>query len=164
MNQQFAFIFGLTVLACIACKEDNPESPVPSADSTLANPVFPNSTLIEVGVPRFGDTVAETPTFTWRVTGRRYVYLGVFSNNFVVSNGNIININDNVWAWHSGLGTGREGNVSYSDGVNVVRGELQIGPPTSLRSGQGYVWAVWAWGNNGTEITHSSKEMFFVVR
>jgi hypothetical protein len=146
------------------CSKDSSPAGPPS-DVGLNNPVFADAALIETGIPAFKDTVAATPTFTWRATGRKYVYLAVFTKNLVVSGGRIANTEDNIWAWHSGLGTGREGNVSFSDGVDVRDGVLQIGkPPTPLTSGNGYLWAVWAWQDDGTEIVASTKEMYFVVR
>lgn len=167
MKQQFILILIITIPMCIGCSipSDPRVPPTAPADSTLPNPIFPNSDLIDVRTPKLGDTVTSTPTFTWVVTGRKYVYLGIFSQNLVIKDGNIANINANIWAWHSGLGTGREGDVSFSGGVDVVNGELQTGRlPTALISGNSYVWAVWAWNDDGTEIKQSSKEMFFVVK
>jgi len=155
----------LAISGCLGCKYNDSGPPGPPADTAMSNPVFSNATLIEVGIPKFGDTVVATPTFTWRVTGQKYVFIGVFTQNLVVTKNSIVNVNDNIWAWHSGLGTGREGNIPFSAGVDVVGGELLTGrSPTSLKSGIGYVWAVWAWGDDGTEIKQSSKEMFFVVK
>ena len=146
------------VLVLIDCAMAPPE------DYEFHNPIFPDSYFIETGVPGFGETVSSTPTFTWRVTRNQLVFLGVFTENIVVKNNSIVNAYDIVWAWHSGLGTGREGNVFFSDGLNVVNGELQDGTqPTPLQNGQGYSWAVWAWDYEGKEITDSSQEMFFYV-
>jgi hypothetical protein len=80
------------------------------------------------------------------------------------SDGKILNTAANVWAWHTGLGTGREGNVRYDQGVAVVNGVLQTdAAPPPLVEGHDYVWAVWAWDDSGRQVTNSSKEIFFTV-
>ena len=132
-------------------------------DPELQNTIFPGTTLIETGIPAFGDTVVSTPSFTWYATGKDFVYIGIFSDRLIIKDKKIVNIEDNVWAWHSGLGTGREGSIYFSDGVDVIAGELQTGVSTPLLNGRGYVWGVWAWENDGIEVIASSKEMYFIV-
>lgn len=136
-----------------------PEEP---RDQNFANALFPRATLITVGTPQ--GRCPASPAFTWQTTGQAIVYAGIFTSNIVVSNGRIINSQDNVWAWHSGLARGREGNVSFNDGVSVVGGTLQLDrPATPLVHGQSYVWAVWAWSDDGSRVLASSRETFFVA-
>lgn len=145
------------------CFDSSPSVP----DTTFVNLVFTGAAEIRIGSPKSGDTVSTTPDFSWQSTGNWNVFAAVFTKKISVNNSrnSISNINDNVWAWHSGLGTGREGNISYSDGRSVVNGVLQTGlTPTPLKTDSTYFWAVWAWSNDGTRITYSSKESFFRVR
>lgn len=141
------------------CTASKPE------DFDLGNTIFPEAHyLIETGIPGFDEKTNSMPSFTWKVTGQRYVYLAIFKNNIIVQSNRIQNIKDNVWAWHSGLGTGREGWVQFGDGRNVTDGVLQLNlEPTELLFGESYYWAVWAWDDEGKIITHSSQEMFFIV-
>ena len=135
-------------------------------DPNMENAVFASADrLVETGVPAFDDTTTTTPEFSWRSTGQKFVYLAVFTSNIEVRNKQIINREDNVWSWHSGLGTGREGNVKFEHGRDMVDGKmLESGPPTPLVPGETYVWAVWAWDDQGIEITYSSQEIRFTVQ
>jgi len=160
-NSRLVFLGSIVLLTMVPHKSYG-QGPSRPADFELRNPIFSNSEFIEARTPVFDDTIQTNPTFTWKVTGQRFVFLGIFSENIIVKDNSIINTSANVWSWHSGLGAGREGNVKFSDGVDVKDGKLQEGKPaTSLKSGQSYVWAIWAWDNLGTRITHSSQEMFF---
>ena len=73
----------------------------------------------------------------------------------------ITNQNDMFWIWHSGLTTGREGNVTWSDGVVARFGQpIETERPPALESGT-YFWAVWALDDQGkpalstTELTNT---------
>lgn len=148
----------------IGCAAASPEEPVEPADSSSPNPVFPGSSLISISQPQSGETTTTTPSFAWTATGRRLVFVGIFNENLSIRDGRIANPESNVWAWHSGLGTGREGSIFFTDGRDVVSGELQVdSAPTPLATGKSYVWAVWAWDSGGKEITHSSPEILFQV-
>lgn len=136
-------------------------------DNTLNNTIFPNANLIEVGVPAMNAVVNTTPSFSWNNTGKKAVFIAIFTNNIIVQQDppTIVNVNDIIWAWNTGLDTGREGSIFYNDGVDVLDGVLQTGsPPTPLTIGSSYVWAVWAWDDSGYKIVAASKEMFFTVQ
>lgn len=134
-------------------------------DYELENAVFTHADyLIITGIPGFDSVTTATPIFTWNATGQKLVFLGIFNDNIVIYDNEIDNVENNIWAWHTGLGTGREGSVRFEDGRDVINGELQENePPTPLTSGDSYTWAVWAWDDEGLIITHSSQEMFFTV-
>lgn len=139
----------------------------PPADPGEDNPIFSNSFFIETSRPVFGEKISNEKiaelAFAWKVTGQKYVYLGIFTDRIIVKDNSIINIDKNIWAWHSGLGKGREGSLYFSDGFDVINGELQEdSPPTPLPVGE-YYWAIWAWDDDGITITASSKEMYFIV-
>lgn len=148
----------LVVVSLGAC-----EDPV-DFDDPFGNLLFPGRTPIEIATPGEQCTVPPTPQFVWHATGKRLVHAAVFAENIDVRDGRIANPAANVWAWHSGLGTGAEGLVRYEDGVDVRDGVLQEGAePTPLQQGSSYVWAVWAWNESGTQVTHSSAPIFFTV-
>lgn len=110
------------------------------------------------------DTVPVTPSFSWNSTGRKLVTVAIFNSRIEVNNNSILNENNIVWMWNTGIGSGTEGSISYFDGRSVDNGNLlekeQLMPLTidSL-----YTWAVWAWDKTGTEITKSSRELWFIV-
>ena len=152
----FLFLFFV-----IGCSDTGPGLPPP--DYGAGNTIFAQTTLINTIKPAFNETASSTPAFVWQATGQKYVFLGIFSERIIAKNNIIENINKNIWAWHSGLGRGREGSVYFSDGFDVVSGELdQNRSPTPLLSGE-YYWAVWAWAYDGIKVTYSSQEMYFIV-
>ena len=111
-------------------------------------------------------SVSLTPSFIWESSPNKLVFVGIFLNNieFVPGSNTISNENDNIWAWHSGLGTGRIGLVAFEDGVEVMNGEFQENKtPTPLLPNEGYVYAIWGWDDSGSLVTHSSPEIFFIT-
>ncbi len=112
------------------------------------------------------DTVSDKPVFIWSKTNSEYVMVAVFSERISIdyNKNQISNSEDIVWAWNTGMQEGIEGNIAYDQGRNVVNGEIQYNkPPEPLEKGWCYVWAVWAWNDDATEISHSSSEMPFCV-
>ncbi len=137
----------------------------PPQDIGLDNSIFPDTNLIELNSPTAGEVVTnDQPHFSWKSSGNTMVFLGLFTKSISIKGKNISNVNDIVWAWHSGLGKGRAGDVEFLEGVDVLNGELITDrPPSPLFNGQMYYWAVWAWNEEGIEITHSSNEFYFLV-
>ena len=141
-------------------KPEKTQEPIPKDN----NPIFPGTKKIESALPDDNDTVSLPIQFTWTATGADLVYLGIFNQKIDMALGKIKNINDNIWAWHSGLGQGREGSVVFSDGFDVVDGKMETThSPTPLENGKTYYWAVWCWDKNGITITASSEERYFNV-
>jgi hypothetical protein len=99
------------------------------------------------------------PAFAWRTTGLKYVVITIFDSKIDIKAGRIANPQDAVWTWNTGLGRGREGNISFSDGADVRNGEIQ-NTATPLRVGVYYI-AAWGYDENYT-LTHSSKEYQYV--
>jgi len=100
------------------------------------------------------------PSFAWYTTGLKYVVVTIFNSKIDLKENRIANPEDAVWTWNSGLGKGREGNVSFSDGrnvVDVVNGDiLKTAPPSPLAPGTYYI-AAWGY-DEYYNLTHSSKE------
>jgi hypothetical protein len=151
------------VLLNIYCSLES--SPTPPADAGLENTVFPGAKhFIETGSPEFGSTTDSVPSFTWKATGQKLVFLAIFNDNIDIKDNRIQNLNNIIWGWHSGFGRGREGFVQFSDGRDFSNGKFLEGQaPTPLHSDSSYVWAVWAWDDEGLAIEYSSEEMFFTV-
>jgi len=106
----------------------------------------------------------DEPRFAWIASGNSLVFSGVFNKPISFQNNTIVNNADLVWVWHSGLDRGREGDVSFYEGVNVLNGELDNSTqPVPLEKGRSYYWAVWAWDEDGLKITHSSEESYFTI-
>jgi hypothetical protein len=100
-----------------------------------------------------GDTI-------FRSLNAKSFFIGIFSNKISASIEEILNVDEMVWAWHSGLGTGRNGSVLYEDGKNTENGELLDGNLRLLNSNTRYYFAIWGWDRYG-ELECSSMEMYF---
>jgi hypothetical protein len=98
--------------------------------------------------------VAE-PTFAWTFTGSRYIVITIFRAKIDLRENQIANTEDAVWTWNTGLGKGREGNVSFSDGQDVIDGEIQS-TTTPLSPGMYYI-AAWGYDDR-YNLIYSSKE------
>ncbi len=99
------------------------------------------------------------PAFAWNATGLKYIVITIFDSKIDLKTGRIANPEDAVWTWNTGLGQGREGNISFSDGYDVRNGVIQD-TITSLKLGVYYI-AAWGYANE-YRLTHSSKEYQYV--
>lgn len=109
------------------------------------------------------DTVGDSPVLAWEAIPFRYVTAALFSNPISVSGGEIQNVEDIVWQWHSGMDFGVVGQVQYSEGRSVINEIIDYNNfPVSLTGGH-YYWAVWAWGNAGVRVLFSSQQREFYV-
>ena len=129
------------------------------ADAGSSNTAFPGTAPIHEITPGQECVVSTRPSFAWEATGHALVHAGVFSENLDIHDGRITNVPDNVWYWHTGLGSGREGSVTWAQGVSMAQDDA--GEPEPLTHGEGYVWAVWAWDEETLEVVASSPEIFF---
>ena len=125
--------------------------------TTLQNQVFLKTFRLDLEITQ---GTAE-PSFAWQATASRYVVLAIFKEKIDLKQNQISNLEDVVWTWNTGLGKGREGNVSYSDGVDVVNGVIQdsVAP---LVPGTYYI-AAWAYSDD-YELLYSSKEYLYQFR
>lgn len=151
----------LAVVLLGACESTLGPGPEPDPNGLQSSgrppsPVIAGARLISRGTPAFC-APSIRPTFSWEPTGRLHVQAAVFSENIQVTDGSIENAREIVWLWHSGMSTGREGFVRWSDGIFLGA------PQGSLTPGSSYVWAVWAWDDQGLVITDASPELFFTA-
>lgn len=114
------------------------------------------------------DRFPANPSFQWNSITSQLVAVAIFQTQVEIStNGNRIkNIEDIVWTWNSGMGgdtqSGGKTTVEFSSGRDVQEGEI-LDTITELNENQVYVWAVWAWNENGTAVSFSSRAIPFVV-
>ena len=104
--------------------------------------------------------------FEWVTSPNKLAALGLFKKEIRVDSrsNRISNITDIVWIWHSGMGRGITGDIRFSDGAKVINGDIdKLTSPVPLEKGRYYYWAVWAWDDEGREITHSSKQSYFII-
>ena len=98
------------------------------------------------------------PSFGWDATGLKYVVITIFSSKIDLKQNQISNTKDAVWTWNTGMGKGREGNVSFSDGRDIHNSIIQE-TVTPLKPGVYYI-AAWVY-DDSYNLTHSSKEYRF---
>jgi hypothetical protein len=132
-------LFSCSLFACGAEGDDY--------DPTYQNQLFAQTARINAAQ----DGSASTPGFSWIATGYRHVVCAVFSSPIHVKENQITNADDVVWIWHSGLGTGREGNIRYGDGRPHP---ASSDAPAPLGLGV-YYWGVWALDDAGHAVASS---------
>jgi hypothetical protein len=119
------------------------------------NIIFYNTEEVPLEI---SENVAD-PSFAWRATGLRYFVITIFNSKIDLKENQIANTEDAVWTWNTGMGKGREGNVSFSDGRDVIGGEIQstVAP---LPAGTYYI-AAWGYDDR-YNLIYSSKEYLYV--
>jgi len=115
------------------------------------NTIFPGTQLVTATAQVSDD--AGMPRFSWVATSYRHVVCAIFDERVGVTDGLITNPHRMRWIWHSGLSTGREGNVLFEHGVSDPQ---PLAPARTLAAGT-YYWAVWALDAQGFPVA-SSKE------
>lgn len=133
---------------------------IPSSNESLFSP----SNIITVSQPINGALLtSNTPQFTWTPTHKKYVMLGLFSQQITIQGNSINNTDKVIWVWYSGLGGG-EGDISYLNGVSIINGDFnQQVSPIPLQKGKSYYYAVWAWDDQAKTITDSSVQQYFTI-
>ena len=97
----------------------------------------------------------DQPSIAWRATGLKYVVVTIFKSKIDLKGDQIANPQDAIWTWNTGLGRGREGNIGFSDGVDMSNGAFLT--TTTPLSPETYYIAAWAYDSN-YELILSSKE------
>jgi hypothetical protein len=109
----------------------------------------------------YPDTLNSLPLLAWDSIGLKLIIVAIFTSPIIVSNNEIVNFEDIIWEWHSGMNFGKEGYVQYLDGRDVINGE--IGESVTPLHESTYYWGVWAWNSNGKKILYSSRALEFYV-
>jgi hypothetical protein len=112
------------------------------------------------------DTVSAQPVFIWENPGISIIMVAVFRNPIDVTGGEITNVSDIVWQWHSGMPAEKNDTVQFYEGssVTIHNGIPDYGvAPDSLDNSSVYYWAVWGWGRSGTRVLYSSRQLKFHV-
>ncbi len=111
----------------------------------------------------YPDTLNSIPVLNWDSLGIRIITAVIFNDKIRVEGNSIVNTENIVWQWHSGMKSGKEGRVQYIDGKNVINDTIDYyHAPDSLDEGL-YYWAVWGWGKSVTRVWYSSRELKFYV-
>lgn len=128
-------------------------------------PLFAGTDRINLTSPSSGQIlISNQPEFSWIGKGSNLVMMAVWDQLPEISNGKINNISNIQWLWHSGLGTGLNGYVQYSDGVSIVDNMISnTASPVPLELGRSYYWAVWEWTEDGQSLLSSSNISYFHV-
>jgi hypothetical protein len=134
---------------------------IPAIDA----PLFGGAALLTVTSPSPGTVISTTqPRLAWQRTGARYAMVVLATEELRVRDRTIDNPGAMIWAWHTGLGRGSEGDVLYVEGVPVVDGLIQpSGTAAPLARGRVYYWAAWAWDDSGQHIDRSTALSWFIV-
>ncbi|MEJ5284715.1 MAG: hypothetical protein ACP5Q5_08165 [Brevinematia bacterium] len=124
-----------------------------------SNPIFPETKLIRVSLPAY-TTTSDYPDFVWSSPSDcKYQVVGIFTNKIIINGKNIVNKNDCIAMWHTGL-TGQAGNVNYTFFKVTINGEIKDYQPSALQNGNTYYWAVWGYDKD-LKLTHSSDQIQF---
>ncbi len=129
-----------------------------------SSPVFPGTTLLETAAPGTGAVIPTTqPRLVWNGSGSSYAMAVITTDHLRIQDRRIANPEVMVWAWHSGLPQGNEGDVLFAQGVLVQSGALTSVAPVPLQRGRTYFWAAWAWDEAGLHISASTALGYFTV-
>lgn len=109
----------------------------------------------------YPDTLNSMPVLAWDSIGMKIISVAIFISPIVTVNNDIVNTEDIVWKWDSGMDVGRKGYVQYTEGKSVIDGEL-VDNVTPLKEFT-YYWGVWAWNSEGNRILYSSRLLEFYV-
>ena len=111
------------------------------------------------------DTVTPAPVIRWNSVQTKLIITAIFSQPIQVVNGRVVNSNEIVWIWHSGLENGKDGWVAFEEGRNISDGDLEnLSQPTPLATSHQYYWGVWSWDESGVKVRYSSRQMTFYVK
>lgn len=124
--------------------------------------IFPRTGLIKITQPQYDSIVyTRVPNVSWNRTGRKNSVIAIFSSPPVIRGGKIVNSNNIVWIWHSGL-SGSDGFVDFMQGSGSSDlSTYQI--PNQLSPGRSYYIAAWSWDDDNLLLTESSNASIFYV-
>lgn len=114
------------------------------------------------GIP---DTLNNFPVLCWIKNDYGSITSLIISDSPIMTNeSEILNSNDIIWQWHSGIISDSDTCIKYSEGRNVINGVIDYNhEPLPLNPGD-YYWAIWKWNSEGNKIVSSSRQIHFYVK
>ena len=109
------------------------------------------------------DTLSSKPVFQWNESSATFLLAAIFSAPIQVDEYNILNPDDIIWQWNTGMEFGSNGKVLYSEGKSVLNGTFSEAEVTPLVSGD-YYFAIWGWTTEAKKIAYSSSQIHFYVK
>ena len=109
-----------------------------------------------------------TPTIKYtNVQYGTHIIVTLWDKLPIIQNKHIINSENIIWYWHTGMRNSPIGYVEYNNGVNPINGDLsgnnEVSPPKPLKRGRIYYLAIWEWDDKGEKIISSSKINYFNI-
>jgi len=156
----FAAIIPILILSCVlyGCSDTDDDDDY-AMDESYYYPEIQNRLFLRTSSVSLEITSdVSQPSFAWRATGSKYFVITIFKSKIDLKDNRIANPEDAVWTWNTGLGKGREGNISYSDGRDVRNEEIQY-TVTRLPYGTYYI-AAWGYDDE-YNLLYSSKEYLY---
>jgi hypothetical protein len=131
----------------------------PDTDSTA----FPGTMRMVLYEPIGAQVVGTTmPMLKWSPNGSALAATAIFSAVPVIGSKGIENTSDIVWYWHSGLGGGRSGVLSYAQGRKTPPGFGGASDQAlPLNPGSIYYWVAWEWDVESGKVIASSNIAVF---
>lgn len=128
-------------------------------------PVFAGTQGLILNTPSRGALLStDQPDFSWIPSGSTITMMAIWDQPPSLANGQLSDQSRIQWIWHSGLGTGVPGFVTFSDGRSVLSGDINnLAAPIPLQRGKSYYWAVWEWTENALNIHASSELGYFII-
>lgn len=128
-------------------------------------PVFTGTQRLILNAPSRGALLStDQPDFSWIPSGSTITMMAIWDRPPSFVNGQLSDQSRIQWIWHSGLGTGVPGFVTFSDGRSVLSGDINnLAAPIPLQRGKSYYWAVWEWDASALTIHASSELGYFTV-
>lgn len=109
------------------------------------------------------DTLSNKPVFKWAEIPARFILAALSTNPIQTEEGEIINTNDIIWRWNTGMQIEEDNIINYSEGKPVINGEIiEDENPAPLNRGL-YYFGIWGWDKDGKKVNYSSIEVNFYV-
>ncbi|MBD3185154.1 hypothetical protein GF312_22935 [Candidatus Poribacteria bacterium] len=150
MKKRMIFCILIIISLLVGCGEDEGDEEYVSNESARDSYYYPDiQNQVFYGTWGFKLEITQgvsDPSIAWYTTGFKYVIVTIFKGKIDLKDNRIANFNDAIWTWHTGLGKGREGNISYYDGQDMRFGEI-LDTVTPLEPGTYYITA-WGYDDN----------------
>jgi hypothetical protein len=181
MNFNASYILFAFALCFVSCNEPeeathyNSHLLFPEAVEIFIDPyqyIDPfDSISYKVAAGTLADTLGRMPEFRWRVTASSLLTVCISRQPFVLSNNQIVNEEDIIWQWHTGLnqeiielGETNYVKIPFKEGRPLKNKNILYNTqPLALESGL-YFWSVWGWDKSGKKISYSSPQIQFIVK